>query len=45
MAGQELEITRRLAVGEDAEELARMIEEVEALSDQELQTSLLEAER
>ncbi len=45
VAGQELEITRRLAVGEDAEELARMIEEVEALSDQELQTSLLEAER
>ncbi len=42
VAEQELEVTRRLAEDEDAGELERMIEEVEGLSDQELQSSLAE---
>ncbi len=44
VAEQELEVTRRLAEDEDDAELARMIEEVEGLSEQELQSSLAEVE-
>ncbi len=44
VAAQEVEITRRLAERQDEEELARMIEEVEGMSQHELRSELPEAE-
>ncbi len=42
VAGLEVEITRKLAAGEDEAELARMIEEVQGLSEEELEAALAE---